>query len=174
MKTLVRNRHKFSKQIAKLKSANAGQRFLETFVKRKSWTKTVSTFIQFISQVQHYPQDLAITFHCQWNGPRSARCRSKLAIPNHGIVVHHKDVISHVKYWAQTKDGVLFRMANRDIQANFRDHTKLVIEAVSRSMFYDTGHGVKQVTMAELNDQDRFHDVRKRFALVKEMAQHFV
>jgi hypothetical protein len=65
-------------------------------------------------------------------------------------------------------------MANRDIQANFRDHTKLVIESVSKIMFYDTGHGVKQVTMAELNDRNRFHDVRKRFALVKDMAQHLV
>jgi serine/threonine protein kinase len=84
------------------------------------------------------------------------------------------DVIAHVKYWARTKDGVLFRMANRDIQANFRDHTKLVIESESKLLHFDTGHGVKMVTMAELGDREKYHDVRKRFALVREMAQHLV
>jgi hypothetical protein len=84
------------------------------------------------------------------------------------------DVIAHVKYWARTKDGVLFRMAHRDIQANFRDHTKLVIESSTKIMFYDTGHGVNRVTMPDLNDRERFHDVRKRFALVKEMARHLI
>jgi polo-like kinase 1 len=84
------------------------------------------------------------------------------------------DEISHVKYWARTKDGALFRMANRDIQANFRDHTKLVIESATKVVFYDSGHGVGQMTMAELNDREKYHDVRKRLAIVKEMAKHLI
>jgi serine/threonine protein kinase len=82
------------------------------------------------------------------------------------------DQIGHVKYWARTKDGALFRMANRDIQANFRDHAKFVIESATKAIFYDSGHGVRQMTMAELSDREKHHDVRKRFAIVKEMAKH--
>jgi polo-like kinase 1 len=61
-----------------------------------------------------------------------------------------------------------------NIQANFSDHTKLVIESNTKVMFYDTGHGVKRVTMANLSDREHVHDVRKRFAFVKEMARHLV
>lgn len=82
--------------------------------------------------------------------------------------------IPHVKYWARTRDGVLFRMANRDIQANFRDHTKLVIESNSKNLFYDTGRGVQQLTLADLGDRERYHEVRKRFVIVKEMAKELV
>ncbi|OHT02504.1 CAMK family protein kinase [Tritrichomonas foetus] len=85
------------------------------------------------------------------------------------------DVIAHVKYWARTKDGVLFRMANRDIQANFRDHTKLVIESQSKKLFFDQGGGgVIQLALSDLNDRDKHPEVRKRFSLVKEMAKHLV
>jgi len=84
------------------------------------------------------------------------------------------DVIGHVKYWARTKEGALFRMANRDIQANFRDHTKLVIESQTKVLYYDTGQGERQMAMAELSDRERYHDVRKRFGIVKEMAKHLV
>lgn len=84
------------------------------------------------------------------------------------------DTIAHVKYWARTKDGVLFRMANRDIQANFKDHTKLVIESQSKQMYFDTGREVQKLTLSDLNDKERFNEVRKRFGLVKEMAKHLV
>ena len=84
------------------------------------------------------------------------------------------DVIAHVKYWARTKEGILFRMANRDIQANFKDHTKLVIESQSKKMYFDTGKGVKVLALADLSDREKNHDVRKRFVLVKEMAKHLV
>ncbi|KAK8882413.1 hypothetical protein M9Y10_045055 [Tritrichomonas musculus] len=85
------------------------------------------------------------------------------------------DVIAHVKYWARTKDGVLFRMANRDIQANFRDHTKLFIESQSKKMFFAQGNGeVIQLQLSDLNNREKYHEVRKRFALVKEMAKNLV
>lgn len=32
-------------------------------------------------------------------------------------------LMPHVKYWAKTRDGMLFRMACRDVQANFKDHS---------------------------------------------------
>lgn len=82
--------------------------------------------------------------------------------------------IPHVKYWARTKEGVLFRMANRDIQANFRDHTKLVIESASKDLYYDTGKQVNQLALTDLSDREKFHEVRKRFVLVKEMAKELV
>lgn len=84
------------------------------------------------------------------------------------------DVIAHVKYWARTKEGILFRMANRDIQANFKDHTKLVIESQTKKMFYDTGECVKVLALSDLSDREHNHDVRKRFVLVKEMAKQLV
>jgi polo-like kinase 1 len=84
------------------------------------------------------------------------------------------DVIAHVKYWANTEDGALFRMANRDIQANFKDHTKLVIESQTKNIFFDTRHGVQQLTMADLSDREKYPEVRRRFAQVKEMAKHLI
>ena len=85
------------------------------------------------------------------------------------------DVISHVKYWARTKDGVLFRMANRDIQANFRDHTKLIIESSSRKLYFDTGHEINQLMLDDLKQRSpQTHEARKRFAIVKEMAKSLV
>jgi hypothetical protein len=81
------------------------------------------------------------------------------------------DSIAHVKYWARTQEGVLFRMVNRDLQANFADHTKLWIEAESRAMLYDTGHGITRLTMDELNDRVNFHDARKKVALMRDMAR---
>ena len=83
-------------------------------------------------------------------------------------------VIPHVKYWARTKEGVLFRMANRDIQANFRDHTKLVIESTSKALYYDNSQEVVQLTLADLGDRERYHEVRKRFVIVKEMAKELI
>ena len=82
--------------------------------------------------------------------------------------------IPHVKYWARTKDGILFRMANRDIQANFRDHTKLVIESTSKALYYDNNHEIMQLTLSDLGDRERFYDVRRRFVIVKEMAKELV
>ncbi|KAH0791744.1 CAMK family protein kinase [Histomonas meleagridis] len=84
------------------------------------------------------------------------------------------DVIGHVKYWARTNDGVLFRMANRDIQANFRDHTKLVIESASKIVYFDNASEVIKVNLSDLSDKEKYHEIRKRFAIVKEMAQHLV
>ena len=86
------------------------------------------------------------------------------------------DVIPHVKYWARTRDGVLFRMANRDIQANFRDHTKLVIESETKKMYFDQGSngGLIQLNLSDLYNREKYHEVRKRFAIVKEMAKNLV
>lgn len=85
------------------------------------------------------------------------------------------DVIAHVKYWARTKDGILFRMANRDIQANFRDHTKLFIESQSKKLYFSQGGGkVIPMQLSDLNNKEKYHEVRKRFALVKEMAKNLV
>jgi serine/threonine protein kinase len=84
------------------------------------------------------------------------------------------DVIPHVKYWARGKEGVLFRMANRDIQANFRDHTKLVIESRTRMLFFDTGRSIQMLALSDLSDRERYREVRRRFALLKELARRLV
>lgn len=91
--------------------------------------------------------------------------------------IHPEDSppLSHVKYWARTKDGVLFRFANRDIQANFKDHTKLVIESQSKDLFYDDNNNpVIRLTLNDLADREKYREVRKRFKIVKEMSNHFV
>lgn len=80
----------------------------------------------------------------------------------------------HVKYWARTDNGILFRMANKDIQANFKDHTKIVIEAGSKKMFYDSNGKISQLHLSVISDRDNYHDVRKRFAMVKEMSKHLI
>lgn len=83
--------------------------------------------------------------------------------------------LSNIKYWAKTQDGVLFRFANRDIQANFKDHTKLVIESQSKDLFYDDNNNpVIRLTLNDLADREKYRDVRKRFRIVKEMSNHFV
>lgn len=84
------------------------------------------------------------------------------------------DEIAHVKYWARTKDGVLFRMVNHDIQGNFRDHTKVVIEPKTKQMYFETGHGVEVIHLKDLSKREQFHEARKRFNLVKEMAKDLV
>lgn len=83
--------------------------------------------------------------------------------------------LSYVKYWAKTQDGILFRFAHRDIQANFKDHTKLVIESQSKDLYYDDNNNyVIRLTLNDLADREKYREVRKRFRIVKEMSNHFV
>ena len=84
------------------------------------------------------------------------------------------EALGHVKYWARTKDGMLFRMANKDTQANFSDHTKVVIESNTRTVFYSTSQGVQEINFADLADREKYHEVRKRIALIKVMSKELI
>jgi len=86
-------------------------------------------------------------------------------------ILSERQNVSHVKYWARTVEGILFRMANRDIQGNFKDHTKLVIESSTRVLYYDTGASVTKLPLSEIGSKEKYHEVRDKFALVKEMAK---
>ncbi|OHT00719.1 CAMK family protein kinase [Tritrichomonas foetus] len=82
--------------------------------------------------------------------------------------------MGHVKYWSRTKDGILFRFDNRDIQANFKDHTKLIIESQTKDLYYDDTNTIALLNLNDLSDRAKYHEVRKRFKIVKEMAAHLV
>ena len=85
-----------------------------------------------------------------------------------------KEPIGHVKYWARTSEGTLFRMANKDVQANFKDHTKVVIESATKKVFFDNGKTVTETLLSEFVDRDKFPELRKRFALIKVMIKELI
>nr|AGM32441.1 CAMK family protein kinase [Coptotermes formosanus] len=83
-------------------------------------------------------------------------------------------ILPHVKYWAKTRDGTLFRMLSRDVQANFKDHSKLIIETSSKTLYYENGETFEVLNLSDLKNKEKYAEVRKRFALLKEMSNHLV
>jgi polo-like kinase 1 len=80
--------------------------------------------------------------------------------------------VRHVKHWARTEHGILFRMANRDVQANFRDHAKLVIDRAAQRIFYAHDEGVEVFRIKEIGGSGKEEEIRARLMTIKEMARH--
>ena len=85
-----------------------------------------------------------------------------------------REPIGHVKYWARTSEGTLFRMANKDVQANFKDKTKVVIESATKKVYFDNGKTVTEMLLADFVDRDKFPELRKRFSLIKQMIRELI
>lgn len=87
-------------------------------------------------------------------------------------VIRRDEPLPHVKYWAKTKDGMLFRMACRDVQANFKDDSKLIVEATSRKVYFESGNTIEILTLSDMKVNEQFLEIRKKFSLLKEMSNH--
>jgi hypothetical protein len=81
--------------------------------------------------------------------------------------------IDHVKYWAKTVDGMLFRFASRNVQASFSDHTKVFIESKTRRVLFYDKEEVHEFGLEELKAQDETQEIRKKLAMIKGMSQKF-
>jgi polo-like kinase 1 len=82
--------------------------------------------------------------------------------------------LKHVKYWARTDKGMLFRMADRDGQANFRDHTKIIMERSTQRIFFVDGATVQVVTVEQIKQRTSHPAILERLADIKEMARHLI
>jgi polo-like kinase 1 len=82
--------------------------------------------------------------------------------------------LKHVKYWARTDKGMLFRMADRDVQANFRDHTKVVVEKSTQRIFFADGGAIQIVTVQQIKQGAGPPAILERLADIKEMARHLI
>jgi polo-like kinase 1 len=80
--------------------------------------------------------------------------------------------LKHVKYWARTEKGILFRMADRDVQANFRDHTKIVMERSTKRIFFVNGPALQVVSVKDIKEGAPNPAIMERLADIREMATH--
>lgn len=115
--------------------------------------KKLLLILHFAQELKQYPND--------FNSPP--------------FIAKRKDeILPHVKYWAKTKEGVLFRMASRDVQAIFKDHSRLIIETMSRSIYYENGDKFEILSISDLKNKEQHSEARKRFSLIKDMSNFLI
>jgi serine/threonine protein kinase len=84
----------------------------------------------------------------------------------------NEDGIRNVKYWSRTEHGLLFRMANRDVQANFKDKVKMVVDRGTQRIFYASNGVVQVIRIKALHRSGIQEEIRARLLTIKEMSKH--
>ena len=78
--------------------------------------------------------------------------------------------ITRVKGYFKNDDGIIFQLNNKDIQANFKDRTKIYLQYETKSVFFSTPESTVQIPITELEDKTKHPEVRAYLHLVKKMA----
>ncbi|OHT17005.1 CAMK family protein kinase [Tritrichomonas foetus] len=79
--------------------------------------------------------------------------------------------LPRVKSWHKSQEGILFRFNNKDIQANFKDKTKIFLQSNTKTLFYVSGDSTVQLPITDLTDHTKYHEIRTHFYYVKKMVK---
>lgn len=105
-----------------------------------------------------------------------SKLKTRFSVFPEKLTIQNSEVaLPHLKYWAKTKDGLLFRMADHNIHAIFQDHSKIFIETSKKILYFANGGNFETIHLDDLKSDDKkYSEARKRFYLLKEMSKYLV
>lgn len=83
------------------------------------------------------------------------------------------DQLDYIKYWGTNKkDGILFRMNGKSLQASFTDKTSLYVCADSKNVIYDDSKTVQTVPLRDLVNNKKTNSIQSKFLIAKELGKN--
>lgn len=83
--------------------------------------------------------------------------------------------LDYIKYWGTNKkDGILFKLNGKSLQASFPDKTSLYICADSKNLIYDDTNIVYNVALRDLvgNNNNKLNSIQSKFLIAKELGKN--
>ena len=80
----------------------------------------------------------------------------------------------YVKNWLRTRHAIMFRMSNKIIQANFEDHTQIVLNAKTREVYYTNKKGINSMHPLSTVMDSSNSEMIKRLKYTKDILAHML
>jgi len=80
----------------------------------------------------------------------------------------------YVKKWMKTKQAVMFRLSNKIVQVNFKDHTEIILCSANREVIYVNKKGERLTYPLNTASESANSEMAKRLKYAKDILTHML
>ncbi len=80
----------------------------------------------------------------------------------------------YVKKWARTHHAILFRLSNKVVQVNFKDHTEIILSSETREVTYVDKKGERHCYPLNSALESGNQEMTKRLKYTKDILTHML